>query len=125
MEDDTIIKLKSNEFSAMWEIVTDILLKVSGRLYENQEEFQKVFSPFLLCRFLSMRPDLIGYADLLNTISSNSKLTNVQFYKLAYNLIPKQRFGYVKYIKKLKKQKEEKTNEEINISKEKSSLFDL
>jgi hypothetical protein len=125
MNEEIVLKLKSNEFSAMWEIMIDILLKVSGTLYENEEEFQKVFSPFLLCRFLSMREDLIGYADLLNTISSNSKLSNKQFYKLAYQLIPKQRNGYIKYIKKLKKDKKKNDNDEINIFKEKSSLFDL
>ena len=124
MDNETISKLKSNEFSAMWEVMLDILLKVSGTLYKNPE-FQKIFSPFLLCRFLSMRPDLFRYAELLNTINSNSKLTNEQFYKLAYELIPKQRNGFIKYIKKIKKQKEEKINEEINIIKEKSSLFDL
>jgi hypothetical protein len=125
MNEEIVLKLKSNEFSAMWEIMIDILLKVSGTLYENEEEFQKVFSPFLLCRFLSMREDLIGYADLLNTISSNSRLSNKQFYKLAYQLIPKQRNGYIKYIKKLKKDKKKNDNDEINIFKEKSSLFDL
>lgn len=125
MNEEIVLKLKSNEFSAMWEIMIDILLKVSGTLYENEEEFQKVFSPFLLCRFLSMREDLIEYADLLNTISSNSKLSNKQFYKLAYQLIPKQRNGYIKYIKKLKKDKKKNDNDEINIFKEKSSLFDL
>jgi hypothetical protein len=72
-----------------------------------------------------MREDLIGYADLLNTISSNSRLSNKQFYKLAYQLIPKQRNGYIKYIKKLKKDKKKNDNDEINIFKEKSSLFDL
>ena len=114
MNNETILKLKSNEFSAMWEIVADILLKVSGKLHENPE-FQKIFSPFLLCRYLSMRNDLMAYAELLNTINSNSKLSSVQFYKLAYSLIPKQKNSYIKYIKKMKKDKEVKTTINNNI----------
>jgi hypothetical protein len=125
IDEETISKLKSNEFSAMWEVMLDILLKVSGKLHMNQEGFKKVFSPYLLCRFLSMREDLMCYADILSTISSNSKLTNEQIYKLAYKLIPRQRNCFIKYIKKMKKEKADVTNEEINTIKEKSSLFDL
>lgn len=119
------MKLKSNDFDAMWELVVDILTKISGKL-DQCEKFQTVFSPYILCRYISMREDLMQYADLLNTFNSNSKLTNAQFYHLAYQLIPKQRNCYVKYIKKIeKKRRKDDDDLIINSFKEKSSLFDI
>ena len=108
MSKESILRLKSNDISAMWEIVENILLKVSDNLYEA-ENFNKIFSPFLLCRYISMRKDLLGYAVILSQVNSCSKLTNEEFYKFAYELIPKQSNDFIKYIKKQKK--EEKTDE--------------
>ena len=125
MNEELILKLKSNEFDAMWELVADILLKVSGHL-DEAEDFNKKFSPYLLCRYLSMKDNLFKYAEFLNVINSNSKLTNSQFYKLAYSLIPKQNNSYIKYIKKREKQKKNNDNDEINNNMTiTTSLFDL
>lgn len=125
-DEETILKLKSHEFSAMWEVMVDIMLKVSGTLYENEENFRKVFSPYLLCRFLSMRENLVGYANLLSSIASNSRLTNEQFYRLAYRLIPKQKSAHIRYLKKQAKGKADGAKaEEVNSPNEKLSLFDL
>lgn len=125
MNNELKLKLESNEFSAMYELVADVLMKVSGGNLDKCESFQKLFSPYLLCRYLSMRDDLIAYAHLLNTINTNSKLTNAQFYKLAYNLVPKQRNGFIKYIKKPEKKKTIKEDDQISNIDQKTSLFDL
>jgi len=127
MNNELKLKLESHEFSAMYELVADILQKVSGGNLHKCDAFQKVFSPYLLCRYISMREDLIDYAHLLNVVNSNSKLTNEQFYKFAYNLIPKQRNGYIKYIKKPEKKKsKQKEDENFELSfEQRTSLFDL
>lgn len=125
MNEELRLKLESNEFSAMYELVTDILTKTSGGNLHKSPEFSKLFSPFLLCRYISMREDLINYADLLNTINSNSKLTNEQFYKFAYQLIPKQKRDFIKYIKKTGNKNIQKNNNDINNIETKSSIFDI
>ena len=117
-------RLELNDFNALWELVVDVLLKVSGKLYLS-EKFDKLFSPYVFCRYISMRPSLIEFANYLNTVNSNSGLTKKQFYILAYNLIPKQSNSFIKYIKKKEKIKNDDENE-IKISHDiKSNLFDL
>ena len=96
--------LESNILSdkgAMFEIIFNILSKCSDTLY-NADRFKENFSPFLLCRYLSMRSDLFPYAEYLSTVYSTSKLSNINFYKLAYRLIPKQNNTFIRYIKKKK-----------------------
>jgi len=117
------LKIESNEIGAMFEIVINILMKYSDDLY-NAENFDKIFLPFILCRHLSMRESLIPYAEYLSTINSTSNLTKKQFYKLAYNLIPKQSNSFIKYI--LKKEKEKIAINKINKRNDiKNSLFNL
>lgn len=122
-EDELIAKLKNNDFDYMWELVTDILIKVSGKLYLSNN-FEKMFSPYILCRYISMKPSLIEYAMFLNNINSNSRLSKKQFYELAYELIPKQPNSFIKYIKKKERVKEEKP-EEISQTDTKTNLFEL
>ena len=102
--DELKLRLESNELLAMYEIIVNILAKYSDNLYEA-ENFNSLFSPFVTCRYLSMRNELIPYAEYLSTVYSNSKLTNVEFYKLCYNLIPKQKNSFIRYIKKMEKKK--------------------
>lgn len=118
------LRLESNDIQAMYEIVINILGKYSNNLY-LADNFESIFSPFILCRYLSMRSSLIPYAEYLSTVYSTSKLSNVNFYKLAYSLIPKQSNLFIKYIKKIEKNK--KKNEEIinNKNEINSNLMDL
>ena len=74
MSNEIKLKLESNEFSAMYEIVIDICMKYSGRLYEA-DNFEKIFSPFILCRYISMKYQLKDYANILNHINSTAKLS--------------------------------------------------
>jgi hypothetical protein len=126
MNNELKMKLESNEFSAMFELVIDICMKYSGQLYLS-ENFEKLFSPYILCRYISMRHSLIGYANILNQVNSTSKLSKKQFYIFAYNLIPKQTNSFIKYIKK--KEKKDKTPSIINNKNDandtKMNLFDL
>ena len=126
MKDETRLKLESNQFDHMWELVLDILTKISGKLYAS-DNFEKVFSPYILCRYLSMNERLINYADFLNSVNSNSKLSKTQFYKLAYSLIPKQYNSYIKYIKKIKSEdsKNKEIIEEENKKEIYNNLFDI
>jgi hypothetical protein len=111
--DELRLRLESNEILAMYEIVINILAKYSDSLY-TAENFNSIFSPYILCRYLSMKTNLLPYAEYLSTVYSTSKLSNIDFYKLSYNLIPKQPNSFIKYIKK-KELKKDKTNKiEIN-----------
>ena len=61
-----------------------------------------------------MKTSLMPYAEYLNTINSTSKLSNVEFYKLAYALIPKQKNSFIKYIKKIEKKNTKDKDNLIN-----------
>jgi hypothetical protein len=125
MNNELKLKLESNEFSAMYEVVIDICMKYSGRLYQA-DNFEKVFSPYILCRYISMRTNLIEYANILNMINSTAKLSKKQFYVLAYNLIPKQTNSFIKYIKKKEKTNVSKSVINNTIENDTNlSLFDL
>lgn len=111
--DELKLRLESNEVYAMYEIVINILSKYSDNLYKA-DNFNSIFSPFLLCRFLSMKNDLLPYAEYLSTVYSTSKLSNIDFYKLSYALIPKQNNSFIKYIKKKEKNKTKEKDNIIN-----------
>ena len=120
--------LESNilpEKNVMYAIVFNVLLKCSDTLY-NADRFKELFSPFMLCRYLSMREDLFFYAEYLSSVYSTAKLSNVDFYKLAYRLIPKQRSSFIKYIKKQKNDKSTNNEEIINNKNDiRSNLMEL
>lgn len=99
--------------SGMFEIIFNILSKCSDTLYKA-ERFKEIFSPYLLIRYLSMREDLFFYAEYLSTVYSTSKLSNIDFYKLSYRLIPKQKNTYIRYIKKIKFKKDLDNKKIIN-----------
>ena len=121
--DELRLRIESNEISAMYEIVINILMKYSDNLYQA-ENFDKLFIPYILCRYISMKQNLMPIAEYLSKVNSTAKLTKEQFYKLAYNLIPKQQNSFVKYIlKKEKNKKEINNNNENNILE--NSLFNL
>ena len=86
---------------SFFDILKDILLKQSGGTLHEETEFNTLFSPFMLARYLSMRDDLMIYARIINKYQT--VLEPYQIYQLAYKMIPKQRNGYIKYISKKKK----------------------
>jgi len=83
-----------------FDIMGDILLKKNGSLHE-QSNFKQVFSPYMLNRYLSMSDELVVYTEFLN--KNINVLTSEQIYLWAWNNIPKQKSGFIKYIKKKKK----------------------
>jgi len=85
-----------------YDILSDILLKKSGKL-DEESNFNQVFSTFMIIRYLSMKTNLIPYATKLN--EWQGLLSNKTVYKYLYNNIPKQSSGYITYIKKIKKKK--------------------
>lgn len=120
------VKITDGEISYMYEIVTDICMKYSGGIVCNFEDFEKVFSKYLLCRYISMKPAFIEYANYLNLIDSQDLLTNKQFYKLAYSLIPKQNNGFIRYLKKLGKKEAKDTELKINnLNSDTNQLYDI
>jgi len=93
---------KNNNF---YEIMSDILMKKSGGNMWEDVNFRSSFSSFMLARYLSMREELMPYAQMINKFQST--LEPEQVYKWAYAAIPKQRNGFIKYIAKKKKTKED------------------
>ncbi len=108
------LKIETGEIEYPYEIIVDILTKISGgKLHETCSKFNSLFSPFLLCRYLSMKTSLIGYSEILNQLwyrNGNETLSKEQLYILAYNLIPKQHSGFIQYIKKPEKKNEKNIN---------------
>jgi len=124
--EEKILRIQSFELLNPFEIYENVIMKYNDELYKA-DNFDKLFSQYMLCRFLSMKNDLIQYAVYLETILSNSNLTKKQFYQLAYKLVPKQRNGFIKYIKKPEKVEKPKfeinnTENEINVN---NSLFNI
>lgn len=116
-------KIKSGEITNFFDCLYDILMKCSDGKLIYTELGKKWFSPFMLCRYISMKENLIGYAEYLNLMQS--KLSPEQFYQLAYKLIPKQKSGYIKYIKKQNKKTEKNIEEIINSNNMNTTLFDI
>ena len=113
------------EKGGMFNIILNILTKSSDSLYEA-DRFKEIFSPFLLCRYLSMRDDLFPFAEYLSTVFSTSKLSNIEFYKLAYQLVPKQNNIFIRYLKKQKTDKSRIDEEIINNKNDiRSNLMEL
>ena len=84
-----------------FDILSDILLKKSGGTLWKEENFKKLMSSYMLVRYLSMRSNLLIYAQILNKYQCT--LTPKEMYLWAYNNIPKQKSGFIKYISKKKK----------------------
>ena len=116
------LKLEANEFEFFYELVIDMLAKISGKLYLSSK-FDSLFSPYMLCRYISMRPNLLKYAELLNLVNSVSKLTKIQFYKFAYAVLPKSEYVFIKYIKKPEITHEEENNKINGLDND--SVFNL
>lgn len=126
------IEIKNLQISSMYDVNLDVLLKLSGGRLNLSDNFNKVFSSFLLCRYLSMDPKLIDYACALSIIVSRNILSEEEIYKFAYHMIPKNKTEYVaKYIKKSKKDKKnnkEEKEEDISFRKDtevKNTIFDI
>lgn len=60
--------------------------------------FKEAFSPYMLIRYLSMKPDLLPFALVIQNMVKAKSLNYLQIYKFAYNNIPRSN-PYIKYIK--------------------------
>lgn len=122
MDEALKLKFETKEIDSFFDCLADILLKLSNNTLDTFPEFKKYFSKVMICRYLSMSPNLLCIAEYLNKMQL--VLSNEQFYHLAYELVPKQKSGYIKYIKKPKK---EKNNEKIkeNLSFSSISIYDI
>ncbi|HPM74279.1 MAG TPA: hypothetical protein PLA71_00990 [Saccharofermentans sp.] len=91
-------------------ILSDILQKNSGGTLHENPEFEKIFSSYMLARYLSMRDSLVVYSMIVEKFQS--KLTPIQIYKWMYKMVPRQNSGFIKYISKPKNKKGEKDSQE-------------
>ncbi len=106
-----LYKIEHLEIDSFFDCMSDLLLKLTDGKLNKSIDFEKYFSPYMVCRYLSMNIKLLPYAEYLNTVQTT--LTKNEFYSLAYYLIPKQKSAFIRYIKKNKKNKEETIKEEI------------
>lgn len=95
-----------NDPQNFFDVLQDVLLKKSGGTMCESQMFNKCMSTYMLCRYLSMNENLMPYAAMLQRYAG--VLSASQFYTWAYNHIPKQRSGFIKYISKPKKEKKKK-----------------
>lgn len=80
-----------------------LLLKTGTKeQWMEHQDFDKIFSPFMLARYLSMKPQLLQWARAVNHLNASS-LDKRSIFAFAWDNIPKQTNGYIPYIKKEKK----------------------
>ncbi len=118
MEEEKILDLEAKKISSTNDVFLDVLYKVSGKLHEA-ENFDKVFSPFVFMRLLSLRDDNIYYSILLEDVAAS--LSKSELYRLAYKIVPKITNDYIGYIGKPQKNEQPST---IN-STEELTIFDI
>ena len=126
------IKIETGQCDNFFEILTDILTKVSGgNLYKTCPKFNSLFTPYMLCRYLSMKKNLMIYGEVINQLWMRNGveiLSKEQVYTLAYQLIPKQKSGFIAYIKKPEKKNKNiinNRNESVDLSFTDCSIDDL
>lgn len=83
----------------IFDIIKDIIKDKKGNLADDMD-FEKEFNPYLLARFLSMRKNLIIYADYINMYSS--LIDKKSLYEFLIKTIPKSNNYFIKYMKKKK-----------------------
>jgi len=88
---------------SFFDVLKDILTKQSGGTLHLKQNFDSVFSTFMITRYLSMDDSLIEYANQLNKLQQT--LTSAQVYQWCYANIPKRKNPYIRYISKPKKDK--------------------
>ena len=118
MDEEKILDLESKRMTSTNDALLDVLFKVSGKLYEA-ENFERVFSPYVFLRLLSLRDDNINYAIALQDVAE--ALSKKDLYRLAYKIVPKISNNYIGYIGK--PPKSEQTSG-IN-STEELTIFDI
>lgn len=84
---------------SIFDIIKDIIKDKKGNLYLDID-FEKEFNVYLLARFLSMRKELIPYANYLNIYGTI--LNKESLYKYLIQSIPKTNNYFIKYLKKKK-----------------------
>lgn len=84
----------------IFDLFKDIIKEKRGHLIDDPQFFE-VFNLWMVVRWLSMREDLIPYAQWLNKYGSKMTIENCYHYLLV--VIPRQNNYFIKYIKKSKK----------------------
>ena len=64
-------RIKNGDIDSFFDCLADILLKFSGgTLHQTCQNFNKYFSPYMICRYISMKPQLIEFAEVLNQLQT-------------------------------------------------------
>jgi len=118
-------RILNKNINSFFDCLTDILLKYSNNSLDTCQDFEKYFSKYMVCRYLSMNSKFINMAEYLNSIQQ--LLSNKQFYHLVYSLVPKQNTAYIKYIKANKSNnlKNKDTYQQENNLDNKNNLFNI
>ena len=125
---DKCSQLKKGIFQTPWDIYLDILQKHSGGTLWKAYNFEDVFSPYMLCRFLSMDKSTSDLAVFLDVMNARGVLSNKEMYKLAYKTVKPNGSWIPKYIKKdtdKKAAKKEDNEEHKGVGSESSSIFEI
>lgn len=84
----------------IYDILKDIITTKSGELYDDVE-FEKVYNPFMITRYLSMDARFVKYINELNIYyAMNKNMSKTQHYMYLITTIPKSNNSFIKYIKK-------------------------
>lgn len=92
----------------IFDILKDVLTTKKGNLHESPD-FSKVYSNYMLARYLSMRSELIQYGQWLNQYGTVMSSENC--YKFLVKMVPKSKVPYIQYLKSKKEVKEKEAEE--------------
>ena len=85
-----------------FDILRSILTKTNPDLYKSYG-FTSIFNSYMLVRYLSMEPDLLPFAEIIEKFNAIG-ISKEDIYIWAFKHIPKHS-GYIKYISKPKDKK--------------------
>lgn len=80
-----------------FEVLRNVIQKNDPNIVENPD-FDKVFTSYMLVRYLSMRLDLLPLAQVIQSMQK-AGISEKDIYQFAYKNVPYSRNGYIKYIK--------------------------
>jgi hypothetical protein len=86
----------------IYDILKDIITVKSGKLH-TEPDFKKVWSSFMIARYLSMDSKFVNYGALVNKYQLI--FMPEQMYLFLVKSIPQNRNSFIKYITKPKKKK--------------------
>ena len=83
----------------IFSILKEIITEKQGD-YHLREEFESKFNPYMILRYLSMKPEFLTISAIANSMYQN--ISKEQLYLFLVKSVPYNRSSYIVYIKAAK-----------------------